>query len=287
MGIPARMTCLACNAVGPSPSQSNGNDESSFEVHGRYGGLGMFKCRKCEALNLMKFRLLFSSSFVDVIRPNDPRHATITKKHAELFADASATADDSSEDASSTPTSNSISAVLQRLGKAITEDDLLDASSAGGAELEFGALDRATQIVFDQLVKEQAKLLLDCFPSVVPSDARTLLSVVGGHLFMGFVVARRLFGTHKLIVGFSGDVADSVEKAAVLKGLCDNAYPDRLLEDAGDHFVEFLYKLAITQARLGIYADIPHPTAGPELLHNTMLNGWTLGVAEYQMTLPE
>jgi hypothetical protein len=285
MRLPTTETCLACGATGPFPFFGNQNDESAFEVHGRFGGLGMFKCRKCGAFNLLKFRLLFTSSFVEVIKPGDPRHKRIAAQHAELFSDTSSATEPTEPGTAQHNEPEDIAQVLQDLGKAVTLEDLIKATSAGGAAIEFATLDRATKLVFDRLVKEQAQLLLSCFPTAAAGDAKTLLMAIGGHLFVGFIVGRRLFGTHKGIVEFSGGASDLAEKAQRLETLCRNSSPQDLLDAAGHHFGGFLEEWVEIHSKVGIYADIPNRQAASELLYVTLLNGWALAVSEYQMPM--
>lgn len=277
MGLPAKINCLGCGVSGPFPCPSTANDESFFEVHGRYGGLGIFRCRKCESFNLMKFRLIFASGFVDVIRASDPRYEKIVKTHAQLFPEPN------NEDNHTEP--QEIGMELQKLGKSVTLQDLIDTTSPGGHAIEFSSLDRATKLVFDRLVRRQAELFGKCFPAAVPQDTKALLFAVGGHLFIGFIVGRRLFQTHRSIITFSGDAADVVQKATLLETLVLETKPEDFLAEAGENFVDFLNKWAEIHAKLGIYADIPSEEAAPELLYVTLLNGWSLSIAEYQMPL--
>ncbi len=277
MGFPTQTTCLACGTSGPFPCPATGGNETSFEVHGRYGGRGMFKCRKCGAFNVMKMRLLFESSFVDVIRPDDPRHERIAKMHDQLFA--------ASKEAEDTRGAELITETLRRLGANVTLQDLVEANSAGGSAIEFAALDRATAIVFDRRVKDQARLLAGCFPSGLPLEPKALLMTVGGHVFVGLITGRRLFGTHRSIVGYSGDAADAAEKATLLESLFNSMPPADMLEAAGKQFEDFFARWAALHAGQGIYADIPKAGAGGQLIYIHLLNGWSLSIAEYQMTL--
>ena len=90
MGFPTKVSCLVCGATGPFPCPDTRNDERAFEVHGRYGAHGMFQCRECGAFNLMKFRLILRSSFVDAIRSGDPRYDGIVRTHAKLLREQTA-----------------------------------------------------------------------------------------------------------------------------------------------------------------------------------------------------
>jgi len=237
----------------------------------------MFKCRKCGTFNLMRFRLLGKSSFIDTIQPNDSRYKSIIKKHDLLFA-ASEKKDDHA-------TGEEISQTLRRLGASISLQDLIDANSPGGSEIEFAALDRATAIAFDRLVKVQTKLLATCLPAALRGDSKALLMAVGGHVFVGFITGRRLFNTHKRVVNHCGDEAKTDEKAALLESLSQQMKAADLLHDAGEQFEDFLEKWATYHAGQGIYDDIPTADAAPNLIYVHLLNGWSLSIAEYQMTL--
>lgn len=277
MGFPTQATCLSCGAAGPFPCSSTGNDETSFEVYGRYDGNGMFKCRKCGAFNLMKFRLLFPSSFVGTIPPDDARYVTIIKMHDRLFS-VSGNGDDRLEEEEITET-------LRRLGKSITSQDLIDVNSSGGSGIEFASLDRATRIVFDRRVKAQAKLLALAWPAAVQDNPRGLLFTVGGHVFAGFIMGRRLFNTHNSMVEFSGDASNTVEKVALLESFMNQIKVADLLHDAGEQFEDFFERWAAHHACCGVYADIPTAGRAYDLVYLHLLNGWSLSIAEYQMTL--
>ncbi len=279
MGFPTRVTCLSCGQSGPFPCPATNQDESAFAVYGRYNEMGMFMCRACRTLNLMKYRLLFKSAFVGTISPDNMGYDRIVRKHKELVGDS--TRKDVAQDPD--PTMEAVTATLRAHGSMLNAKEIASLFYSGTpSALHPDELDRATRVVLLSILKDQTDIWLRALGERLDlSDRTTLNREVFAHVYDGFIVGRSLLGTHTTHVSYSRDELDvkvNVAKLLVRLALL-KAYD--LLKDSNEQAFLLLYRWGTVNYRGGLHEKIGDPEAETKLTFLGSLNGFGLAIAEH------
>ena len=104
-------------------------------------------------------------------------------------------------------------------GAEVTVQDLIDTLTSMPKTLEFWSLDQATRMVFHRMVQEQTAIFCDGRPSSPIAGEQELSSDIGKAVYDGYIIGRRLWGTHNEPISFSAAEAESAgQRAANAEG---------------------------------------------------------------------
>ena len=205
---------------------------------------------------------------------------------AMVAIDAETGVDSEAADESATPyeLDDDIVASLRAAGRGLTAEDLLDLFGPGGSSISFDRLDQSTRRAFHMVVEQQAAIFARKFPAAVPTDRREFLRDVGKGVFDGYIVVRRLLGTHR-------DDVTVVESPDTIEETTDQIWqmqrrirPGMALVEAGELVSHFLSAWADHHSTVGPYGAADDPEEAAALLYVAVMNGVALALAEAMST---
>jgi len=154
-------------------------------------------------------------------------------------------------------------------------DDLLGLLETPGPVLQFPKLDLATRVAIERSVRVMGAMLAHEHPEAVPSITSRIKSEIGKDVFTGYVVGRRVLGSHGTRIQYSDGDAEAIQFSQRLATKADET-PQRADEVAAKLFAA----LAETSTERQPYAGIRDKNLAATFIIVAMMNGLSLAYAE-------